>query len=100
MFSTNRATASFSLLQVKDFVSIGLSPSALDTTSTDESDLGGIIVCHRTRRLSWFGDSVPVNISFATTDLVFLLLHHIALMQTGLYFLSLLSRKEETISQT
>lgn len=44
--------------------------AALDTTSTNAPSLGGINVCRATRISSSFGDSVTVNSSFATTELV------------------------------
>lgn len=48
MFPTRRATLTCSLSGVRVFDSIIHRPAALDTTSTHNSDLGIITVCHAT----------------------------------------------------
>lgn len=45
-------------------------PAALDTTSTDNSDLGSIFFYRDARISSWFSDSVTASMSFAKTYFV------------------------------
>lgn len=43
--------------------------AAVDTTDTDDSDLGGITFCRATHTSFQFGDYVTVNTSLVTTEL-------------------------------
>lgn len=55
-------------------------PANVETTITDDFDLGGITVHLTARNSSLLGDSVTVNISFATTEIVDFIFLFIPLM--------------------
>lgn len=69
MIPTTLPTMVFYLPRTSGLDSIICSPAAVDTTSTDYFDFGGITVHRATGILSWFGDFATVDMSFVTTKL-------------------------------
>lgn len=93
MFLTSLVVVSYSLLRVKHFDSKKCRPVVMNMTSKNILNLRAITVDHAARIFSWFGDSVAINMSTATTELY-------DFRPCFLKCLGIVSRKNEKVLRT